>query len=253
MLMNWQAVEAIGTCITALIAAGGLAFAYWQIGQVRKTLEQNRATHSLSALKGVILQEYSDREFKAAQPPFIVGEHGDRITHLRAARTSALKEFRRRRARWEEASRWSEGPRWCWQNRVGFEIADALENLGLATLIGAVPLPAVVALVGDVIVDDWLLSRSWVRSYREDGPEAIRRESDWVPFHRRHAEWLTLTTILWMRRRGWEYPRIGLIIADYHNGWEGIRSRLRAYSRADEDIMPDSVRDAVRDLTGEKI
>ena len=110
---------------------------------------------------------------------------------------------------------------------------------------------ALLGIASDTIIDDWLLCRSWVKSYRESEHSISQREtvgSAAVHFHRRHAEWLALVAFAWMTRH-WSYSRYD-DVAKWYGGKQNIPFEIQSLSGADGMLMPQMVRDDIKTLTG---
>ena len=239
--------------VIAAVSALVAIFAAWSSARSAKaaerSVEQERAAYGLSAIREFILHEYLEREFRAAQAPEI---NGRRITLLREAKAVAKNEYMQNHEEWDRASR--RPNLGAWQNQVAFETAWALEHLGSAAFAGILPLRVLLAIAGDVIIDDWLLCRSWVKSYRDEEraiPQVETMRFPSVYYHRRHAEWLVLVTVLWMVRH-WSYPNCDLV-AEWYGGKQNIPDMIRALSCADGSLISRAVLDDVRSLTGVEI
>ncbi len=234
-----SALALIIAIISALIARNAVRFS-------ELSVRQQRGTYDLTALREFILREYAEHEFKTHFAPTI---NGSKVISLRVAKWEAMKAYKQNPAVWDETSRLSN--REAWQNQVAFEIADALQNLGAATFTGSLPLSTLLAIMGSAIVDDWLLCRSWIKSYRESQhtiSQAQVTHGAAVYYHRRHAEWLVLITVAWMTRY-WSYPNCGLV-ADWYGGPRNIPEALRRLSSADGMLIPQVVKDDIKSLTG---
>jgi len=231
--------------IALIVSLASIWISYKRARSTEHSLEEQRASSARAAIIDYIVREYLEREFKMTQPPAI---HGKIVRSLREAKQHARKEYEQNPEKWDKASRRSNLG--AWQNAVAFETAWVLENLGATVFSGALPLGIALAIVGDVVIDDWILCRSWVNSYREDEKAISQVQTTHTPgvhYHRRHAEWLALIATLWMTRH-WRYPNCDLI-ADWYGGKQNLPQKIRALSRADGALMPQTVRHEVKSLT----
>lgn len=244
--MNAQTAILAFSVVVALLAAVSAARSS-KAAEI--SAERQRETHDLSAFREFILREYIEREFKATEAPEINDES---VTLLREAKTIAENECERDPNAWEKSSQVSNLG--AWQNKVAFETAWALNNLGAAALTGNLPLRMLLAIASDQIIDDWLLCRTWVNSYRESQNVTLKQETTYVPdihYHRRHAEWLVLVAVAWLSRH-WSYPNCS-IVAEHYGGIQNLLVRLRELSSVDLVLIPESVRREIMSLTGIEI
>jgi hypothetical protein len=237
--------------VIALIVSVVSAIISWKSVKAAESSASYASNSNLmSALREFVLPEYLERDFKATQAPKIEGKI---ITSLRQAKQIAKRVNSQNPEEWDKVSRRSNLG--AWQNQVAFETAWALNSLGTFAFAGCLPLPNLLALAADTIIDDWLLCRSWVRSYRED-------EGDTEPsgttvmqttrfLHRWQAEWLTLVAVLWLERHR-PYPGSDHV-AEWYGGKENLTAKLQALSHAGGIPMPQTVRDEVRFLTDVEI
>ena len=88
-----------------------------------------------------------------------------------------------------------------WQNRVAWELSNALEDVGVMVLAGAIPLRLVLAADGPQILRDWGYCRVLVEEklWKEAPiePKAWTSRSR-VYFGRRHAKWLACAAAIYM-------------------------------------------------------
>jgi len=254
--MNIDVITAIATIITA-IATAAAAIAAFRAARTsaraaetaERSVTQQMGSHNLTVLREFILSEYLEREFKVTEAPMI---NGEKVNLLRVAKSEAINQYKQNPAEWDKVSNLSN--RGAWQNQVAFETAWALEHLGVAAFSGVLPLRVLLGIAGDTIVDDWLLCRSWVKSYRESEHAISQAETTGtatVHYLRRHAEWLVLVTVAWMTRH-WFYPNCDRV-AEWYGGKENIPSQIRLLSRADGKLMPQVIRDDIKSLTGIEI
>ena len=123
-----------------------------------------------------------------------------------------------------------------------------MQQIGIAAFSGIAPVEFVLANASDVIIDDWIICRDWLKTYRQD--EAHQRKDDWlnaqlVDYHRRHGEWLFCLAVLWTDKWNKHY-RETLISSDRKR----LAKRLRVLSRADANLMTEQVARGVYDITG---
>src|SRR5574341_289258 len=193
----------LGLSIFATVVTVSYAYsAYVSARSATQSAALQRGTHDLGAFREFILHEYVEREFKATDAPIIGGEP---VTLLRKAKSKGMKEYWDSPEKWDKASGLAnEGSP---QNRVAFETSWALQNLGSAAFTGVLPLNMLLAIAADVVIDDWLLCRAFVKDYQErEKSIALTQTNDAPPvnYHRRHAEWLVLVAVAWMARH-WSY------------------------------------------------
>lgn len=238
-----QAVIAVLSADIALYAAVSSARS---ARAAERSAARQREAYDLAALRELILSEYLEREFKATEAPVIDGRE---VNILRDAKTEAMRQYEQDTRQWDQASDLSN--QGAWQNRVAFETAWVLEHLGIAAFTGMVPLRVLLGLVGDAVIDDWLLCRSWVKSYRESQHAISQIGTSDTPnahYHRRHAEWLALVATIWMSQH-WSYPNCDRL-ARWYGGIQNLSAVVRSLSHADGALIPDVVREDVRLLTG---
>ena len=96
-----------------------------------KSTQLQRETHDLSALHSFVFQEYSERVFKATEPPVIDSQT---VTSLRKAKEQALIAYRSDPGQWAQMS--SIDNNGAWQNKVAFELAWTLEHIGRGCVHG---------------------------------------------------------------------------------------------------------------------
>jgi hypothetical protein len=229
-----------------LVSAASLWVAYRRARTAEEALKEQAAASARVAILEFLVREYAEREFKAGRAPKIDGVVAP---NLRYAKEQGKKLYESHPEEWDEASKLVN--RDNWQNAVAHETAWVLEHLGAAVFSGALPLRLTLAISAGGIVNDWLLCRSWVRSYREEANAVSKLRATGtrtVNFNRRHAEWLALVATLWMRT-SWHYPQAD-VVADRYGGIDNLADHLRDLSRADKGLMPARVRDDVKALTG---
>jgi hypothetical protein len=251
--MNVDVITAVATSIMALATAAAAVAAFRAARTSAKAAEaaersvtQQMRSHNLTGLREFILGEYLEREFKVTDVPMI---NGKKVNLLRAAKSEAINQYKQNQAEWDKVSTLSN--RGAWQNQVAFETAWALEHLGVAAFTGVLPLRVLLGIAGDAIIDDWLLCRSWVKSYRESEHTISQAETTGtatVHYLRRHAEWLVLVAVAWMTRY-WFYPNCDHV-AEWYGGKQNIPTQIQSLSNADGTLMPQTVRDDIMSLTG---
>lgn len=244
--MEIEVIALAVSLISLAVSLVSLWVSYRRTRTAERSLAEQTAGSARAAIIGSIVREYLEREFKATQPPEI---NGRVVRALREVRQHAKKEYEQNPGEWDKASRRSN--RGAWQNAVAFEIAWVLEHLGATAFSGALPLRIALAVVGDVVIDDWVLCRSWVKSYREDEKAISQMQTtrtSSASYHRRHAEWLALVASLWMARH-WHYPSCDRV-AEWYGGEQNLRETVQALSWADGALMPQTVCDEVKSLTG---
>ena len=234
------------TVVTLGFIVAFRAFAY-----TRASGQSAERAYVRAAMMDVIMKEYIERPFHE-RPEAPIDQ--DRPTRsLRAAKTVARRLVQDDPKVWSEMSTIYQQKHW--QNNVAYATADALQQFGLAAFTATVPLRFALANVGDVVIDDWLICVDWVRSYQDkenvyksQGRDTLSR----IPYHRRHAEWIFLVAILWMKKEGWTYPDIykknPAILDDPQ-----LERRLIYLTLADDEIIPLSARRDVEVLTGVKL
>jgi hypothetical protein len=243
VLLIIQATIAVVSVLISIYATRSSAVSA-QSAEHSATLQ--RGTHNLAAFREFLVHEYLEREFTATESPII---NGTKITQLHLAKVAAMREYKRNPTEWDIASVISN--QGSWQNKVAYEIAWALESVGVAAFTGALPIQMTLAIAGDTFIDDWLLCRSWVKSYRESEQVIQRGENTHataVPYHRRHAEWLVLITAAWMMRN-WAYPNCEHVV-EWYGGKQHIPAQIQSYSLADGLLMTPTVIRDIRELTG---
>ena len=229
----------IGMLLITIFAAG---FAWWSAKKTSESAEIARQAVIVTGLKEFALGEYANRECS-------IEINDQQIHKLKNAQHHALTELRANRKQWEENSKKSSKD--TWQNQTAYETAISLERLGLVALTGLVPLGVVLAIFGDQIIDDWLVCRHWVKSYREEEnftSNAVHNNNS-VPYHRRHGEWLVLLTLLWVKNKSLSFKNYEELLTDY-GGEKKIEQLLVQYSRNDAELMPKNAWRDIKLLTG---
>ncbi len=240
---------AVATFVTAIAASVAAYLSFRSAKAAERSVIHQKTTHNLAVMLEFVLGEYLEREFKATHAPKINGKE-EKL--LRAAKSKAMDEYKQNPVEWDEVSSLSNQD--TWQNHVAFEIAWALEHLGASVFMGILPLDMVLGIVGETVIDDWLLCRSWVKSYRDFEGTISQVETTGVgdvDYHRRHAEWLVLVTVEWMRKN-WQYESCDKV-AQVYGGEGNLPPRIRSLSRVDEMLMPPIVKEQVKSLTGIRI
>jgi hypothetical protein len=141
-----------------------------------------------------------------------------------------------------------------------FHAADRLEFVGLMCFAGAIPLRIVLAGMANVVVQDWLLSENWVKTYYQSVPlfidVTVDGHTERVHFQRCHAEWLAAIATIWVRR----YLKtldlldeLGPESGRASDGTEALARRVSAVSVATGPIMLPSVRRDIRELIGVEV
>jgi hypothetical protein len=234
-----SAFAVIIAIISAIIARNSVKIA-------ELSVREQRGADDLTALREFVLHEYVERQFRPTQAITI---NRSKVTSLREAKSKAMKVYRQNPSAWDKASQFDN--QGAWQNRVAYETADILQKLGAATFTGSIPLRMLLAIVGDAVVDDWVLCRTWVKSYRESQhtiSQAYVTHGAAIHYYRRHAEWLVLVTVAWMTRY-WSYTNCSLI-AEWYGGVENIPDAIRRLSSADGMLIPQVVKNDIKSLTG---
>lgn len=193
---------AISSAAAAVSAAAGLATLvlllpslFYLARQVRLA----RTSYSQMGMRQFLFDEYLGHKFLTIDEITIPERYGKskNTTLLRLAKNAAWDEWCSDEAEWCSNS---DRDRDSWQAKTACELAQVLENIGQATITGALPVEIVLAFFGNTIVEDWLLCRHWVKGHRLSRP--VYKGN--VAFHRRHAEWIALVCALWMKEWGHE-------------------------------------------------
>jgi len=88
------------------------------------------------------------------------------------------------------------------ENKDIYSLCLALQKLGAQTFLGAIPLNSLLFLNGPQIASDWLLVNDHVNHIRSQE----QLTSIDIPFQRRHAEWLSILTFMWViNQRKYKY------------------------------------------------
>lgn len=234
---------------SAVFATVFSAFATWFAFRAAKAAEAS-ARHQarsldISILNQSIFEAYTDRVFKSASAPIIDGKQE---TSLRVAKVWAFRQFKEDRALWDRESHVDKYQEASPQNAIAYETAITLETFGVAVYAGLIPLRLLLPEVGDVIIDDFLLCLSWIRSYQEkQRAYATTRVTHEVPYHRRHAEWLAAVAGLWMNEHWANFGSTPLLVEAY-GSIGNRRERVIALSQADGQLMPELVRKDLKEL-----
>ena len=273
-LKSWvqvlQMIESVGVIIAAIVAGCSAVIAVRALRQTRRsaevalstfevalsTLQQTQRSvavasfsYTRTGLRDVVYRELSEREFNMEIPGRGL------IKDLRTAKKHAREAWQRDnkgKSMFEQWAAASHADKKGWENRCAFLTAEGLQQVGLAAMTGAIPLDATLANVADVIFDDWLIAAPWIRSYQ-------KREAAWkmdlggsdgvVPYHRRHAEWIFLVALAWFRKQRWLYPDAYKDNPHIVDAAKCAR-RLEQLSKADDELIPESVKLDVKRLTG---
>ncbi len=82
-------------------------------------------------------------------------------------------------------------------------LGKSLQQVGALCLLGSVPIRPLLFLNGPQVIEDWLLVKNHV--YHIRGQKLY--EPAVMPFHRRHAEWVSLLSVMWMmNQRNFNLP-----------------------------------------------
>lgn len=242
--------EIFGLIIT--IASLLIAYLVYRIS-VRTHLS-TKGNQDLAVYKTFIYEGYIEGGFS---PEFKLSidrkEYG-----YREARSKALKSYFVDSCAWRESSSiGSIGTEtsWPWENQIAYHTADSLQNLGLSVISGSVPAGLVLISVSDSIIDDWLICKDWIKSYRD--VESVHRldsteELGFTSFHRRHAEWIVLLAVLWMKKN-WKYKNADLVIELYSDDGSGLsimKNRFLEICQQDKVLMNVITRQEIKALIG---
>jgi hypothetical protein len=206
------------------------------------------ASSSAAALYDTILSKYTEHKFTK---PLCLPD-GQTLYYLKEAKILALEIIERdlhkpkaQDSSWDKASEWIRDGEHSWQNRTAYETAWSLQQIGIAVFSGIAPLNLVLANVADTAIDDWMICRRWVTTYRQN--EQYENKIYKVDYHRRHGEWLFCICVLWSRKVGWPHDRKGAFSLEDS---ELLAQRLWALSRADGNLMPIHVANSIYDACG---
>ncbi|CAM4200739.1 hypothetical protein [Shewanella aquimarina] len=182
--------------------------AYITFDTNKKASETSKNGLDLSVYRNHIYDDYVEGKF---EPDFELDIDGKKQTSIRQTRNLALDFLEKDQDSWNALSTINSrvNGKYTWQNTISYHIADGLQSLGLLVMSGTIPSNLVLASVSDVIIDDWLISYFWVKSYNKQEnvrPMKNSDEKNSTYYHRRHAEWLALLTSLWFDKK-WNYPR----------------------------------------------
>ena len=236
------------------IVGGTATIALRAFRETRLSAQTAARIYTRSALKDVVLREQSERPFEERPNAPLPGSGGS-IKSLRAAKTIARREAKKNYPEWCKLSRID--CQYNWQNHVAFETAEGLQQFGIAAFTGSIPLHSAVASVADVVIDDWIICVAWIKSYQEK-EKMIKTVScehnEKVFYHRRHAEWIFLVSLAWLRRQGWSYDDVSYMKGEnVLPSDEELEHRLQVVTKADEGLLPDNVGRDVFRLTGIKL
>lgn len=254
-----------------LVTSIALAITAYQVSKLREQVGCAVVSHQIEAVERFVHNRYVEKG-TIGGPIIIKNDAGDRvIDNLRAARVQALKRATGKDneiKEWKENSDYSKyaGGDSPWENKAAYQIAQALQDIGEAVLMGIVPLQYALTVLGDQFIDDWLVCKHWVTTYRiaqrvslpEDSTTRDKNESmrnvKLYAYHRRHAEWLGILSAFWMEYRGFNYSRTTDLFDLYKTPGEGFDihkakrnalTRLEAISEVDAGMMSASVKKEV--------
>ena len=226
----------IATVLSSITTIALAIFAFLTL-RTHRVNARHAAVSTWSGGLSILISDYLDRTFKR-NPPTI---NGRTVEHVRDARDSAWDDREGDVENWNNQSL---RPSTSWHNRVAYELAIALERIGISVFTGPIPANVFVALAADQVLEDWLLCRAWIKEYQSESPMA-----GGVAFHRRHAEWLALLAALWMHRTFPEYPPLADVIR-LEGDIETMELRFKLLSDLEHELMPPPVRSEVATLTG---
>lgn len=218
----------------SLISVIALALSVIAVLVSVRSFDLDRQANYKATLIQSVYGEFSDRRLKSRESIEIQGEA---VEYLRRAQWIARDERARDTAAWSLASRVESYP--SWQNVIAYETAQALEDTGSAVFFGLIPLELVLPFVADSMIDNWLICKDWVRSYRAKNEIYCAGDLS-LPYHRIHAEWVAIVAALWMNRK---YSGAGgeEVLADY-GGEVGAKRRLSLISTKAAVALPWGVR-----------
>lgn len=124
-------------------------------------------------------------------------------------------------------------------DRDAYLLGKSLQQVGALCLLGSVPIRPLLFLNGPQVIEDWLAVKNHV--YHIRGQELY--EPTVMPFHRRHAEWVALLSVMWMmNQKNFDLPSKHKEIMNkfrkYYFGSDGILKRELFLFYADKEFSP---------------
>ncbi len=220
-----------------------------------RTHLSTKGNQDLTVYKTYIYEGYIEGGFS---PEFKLKAGKDEDCGYREARSKALKSYIADPYTWNQNASIENsnlGDGWSWENQISYHTADSLQNLGLSVISGSVPAALVLVSVGDAIIDDWLICYGWIESYKNKEsvhPLKAAKSIGFTTFHRRHAEWIVLYAVLWLKKN-WKYQNTDMVIDLYSqssNGLEAIKQRFVDICLQDQFLINPLMRKDVKTLTG---
>lgn len=99
------------------------------------------------------------------------------------------------------------------------EISRALQNIGLVTLVGAIPIRLVLPDIAAVIAEDWNYCRDFVEKELREDKIILKKKKELtdkqIHFSRRHGEWLACAAVIYLHRRRWRGAKVDIIFKPF--------------------------------------
>lgn len=202
----------------------------------KKSYNLRDISFRIHSIFSVLSQEYLDRKFKSTDPPIIDKKE---FNNVRLLKKKALAEINTDINKWQKEVLKDNS----WQNKISYEIGISLERVGIATFSGAIPLSIVFALLADQIIDDWIICHTWVANHRQKEMSLTPTN---IPFHRRHAEWLSILCALWMKDHYPSYKSLEKFYEIY-GGEHTLKNIFTSYTELEKNSLNKVVKKQVKE------
>jgi hypothetical protein len=232
--MSIEAVSLIVAMVSALLAAlaVGVTWYTW-----KRQTDVQQQVNSEEKLNAFLMETYVLRSYAWSVQ---VKEH-DFVTERSKVRQAFIADSRN----------WEQELDAQLVNRAVPEMAHCLQQIGLSTFLGAVPLPLVFAVIGDDIVLDWLIVQPHIAQLNEKQPILSRKNTRTpVLAKRRHAEWLATIAYLWLNSN-WDCRNLhgGILQRMLEKIPKSeLVKRVKDITYADADLLSTSTTDSVKRL-----
>lgn len=231
------AIAAFSALISVVMVLMTIVYQRHRVDYAAKTLDVQQTARAGAGFFNIVTSQYLDRHFSAATPPKVGGKVVERMRDLKGR---AKKDLIADPVKWAMVS--TDMEKRGWENVLAYELAIALNRIGIAVLTGVVPAGFFVTIAADQVLDDWMLCRDWIYNYREQ--ESTKVQSIGAHFHRRHAEWLFLLSALWMQRNFPNYPSL----AGACRNRSHLKEDFVALTMIEPSLMPPWVKAEIVDM-----
>ena len=199
----WNPSIDLNTIISIIVLIGSLITLYL----VYKFRQEFSFPEQIANVPDFLCNDYKHRKFSFQRKEESIGEVRNRLKQLR----KELKKNPDGMLNHRDAEL---------EIEFSFEVSRALQNVGLLTLFGAIPIELVLPDNAIVIVEDWTLCKKVVNDILRTGEQneqeaklVSKKKVTDLPIHfsRRHAEWLFCASAVYLSNC-WEGKRVESVL-----------------------------------------